>query len=230
MGNPEAMGLDTQTQSTVTHARADMCHPEGAARDEAVPSRLILVVTHGNEVQVILLPPSGEVVLGRGDGADVRISDLSLSRAHARFGCADGSVTVTDLGSRNGTFVRRQAVQQAVLAVGDFVLLGGVVVSVQLVANPRFASHEGVAPGVLPGALTANPEGALSARDPVPEVAARRGHLRSEIRAYEADLIRAALQRSNGNQRRAAELLNLPLRTFERRLAKLRPSSAARSE
>ncbi|HMI91228.1 MAG TPA: FHA domain-containing protein, partial [Polyangiales bacterium] len=116
--------MDTQTQSTVTYARADAGLLAGMARNEAAAIRLILVVAHEGEVQVVPLPPSGEVVVGRGEGADLRIADQGLSRLHARFQCVGGSVTVTDLGSRNGTFVQRQAVQQALLAVGDFALLG----------------------------------------------------------------------------------------------------------
>jgi DNA-binding NtrC family response regulator len=42
--------------------------------------------------------------------------------------------------------------------------------------------------------------------------------LRAILRQQEVSLIKDALQRSNGNQRRAAGLLGLPLRTLERKL------------
>ncbi|HKU36863.1 MAG TPA: sigma 54-interacting transcriptional regulator, partial [Polyangiales bacterium] len=42
--------------------------------------------------------------------------------------------------------------------------------------------------------------------------------LRAQVQAYEAQLIGDALRSSDGNQRRAAGLLRLPLRTFERKL------------
>ena len=45
--------------------------------------------------------------------------------------------------------------------------------------------------------------------------------LRASVQAYETSLIRQALQLSGGNQRRAAELLQLPLRTLERKLRNL---------
>ena len=38
------------------------------------------------------------------------------------------------------------------------------------------------------------------------------------LREHEAKLIREALRSAHGNQRRAAALLELPLRTFERKL------------
>jgi len=45
--------------------------------------------------------------------------------------------------------------------------------------------------------------------------------LRALLRDHEARLIHAALQSTNGNQRQAAELLEVPLRTLERKLATL---------
>lgn len=45
--------------------------------------------------------------------------------------------------------------------------------------------------------------------------------LRALLRDHEARLIHDALQRTGGNQRQAAELLELPLRTLERKLASL---------
>jgi DNA-binding NtrC family response regulator len=46
--------------------------------------------------------------------------------------------------------------------------------------------------------------------------------LKEQLRAVEHEALRRALAQSGGNQRRAAELLGLPLRTFERRLQSLR--------
>jgi DNA-binding NtrC family response regulator len=43
-------------------------------------------------------------------------------------------------------------------------------------------------------------------------------NLRASLQEHEAKLIRDALRVTGGNQRRAAALLKLPLRTFERKL------------
>jgi DNA-binding NtrC family response regulator len=45
--------------------------------------------------------------------------------------------------------------------------------------------------------------------------------LRALLRDHEARLIHEALARTGGNQRQAAELLEVPLRTLERKLASL---------
>ncbi len=70
--------------------------------------------------------PDGETIAGRGDVA-LRITDGYISRSHARFTVTDSGVTVTDLGSANGTFVageRLEANEPAELAVGTAFKLG----------------------------------------------------------------------------------------------------------
>lgn len=71
--------------------------------------------------------PGGEVVLegelrvGRED-ADILVEDPEASRHHAVVARTGGSVTIRDLGSRNGTFVNgKPAVGEVKLAQGDVV-------------------------------------------------------------------------------------------------------------
>ena len=83
------------------------------------------------------LPESGEVVLGRGQTADLRISVTSVSREHALVRTGQ-SLTIEDLGSSNGTRVdgqRLQPGQRAPLSVGRVVELGDVVLVLQDPAN-----------------------------------------------------------------------------------------------
>jgi hypothetical protein len=77
-----------------------------------------------------LPPPESTVVIGRGDEATWVILDEDLSRAHAEVRRGWDGVTVTDLGSKNGTFVGKVKVGSApvelhdgeALALGDVVL------------------------------------------------------------------------------------------------------------
>ncbi len=55
-----------------------------------------------------------------------------------------------------------------------------------------------------------------------PEPASKREPLRSRLKSVAHAEIRGALEQTQGNQRRAAELLGIPLRTFERHLHALR--------
>ena len=67
------------------------------------------------------------VLLGRGTDADVRILDETASRRHARITEADGRVTLTDLGSANGTRLNDERVTKpAALFEGDIISIGGV--------------------------------------------------------------------------------------------------------
>ena len=69
------------------------------------------------------------VVIGRGSNADLRIDDPGVSRRHVEFRVQPGStgatVSVTALGSTNGTTVNGQRVQHAALAEGSVVQIGG---------------------------------------------------------------------------------------------------------
>jgi DNA-binding NtrC family response regulator len=51
------------------------------------------------------LPPSGDVIIGRSETADLRIDDGAVSRQHARLVLDSGIVTLSDLGSQQGTYV-----------------------------------------------------------------------------------------------------------------------------
>lgn len=141
--------METGTQSTVTRA-GDLTHSQLSSAGVLDPDRVVLVVACGDGVKIVPLSAAREIVVGRGEASDVRLSDPSLSRAHARFRCDGARVTVTDLGSRNGTLVRRQAVREAVLHAGDVAVLGCVTVSVQLVPSARLLLAESAK--LVPGA------------------------------------------------------------------------------
>jgi DNA-binding NtrC family response regulator len=74
----------------------------------------------------------------------------------------------------------------------------------------------------LPGALQVSPASSSCGLGPAAETGPAQGVLKEQLRAVEHEALRRALAQCGGNQRRAAELLGLPLRTFERRLQSLR--------
>jgi DNA-binding CsgD family transcriptional regulator len=75
-----------------------------------------------------LLIASAVFVVGRGAYADLQLEDESVSRRHALFRIDDdATLTVEDLGSRNGTYVNdRRIAGRVSLSLGDHVALGSV--------------------------------------------------------------------------------------------------------
>lgn len=68
----------------------------------------------------------GETTIGRDGSCTITVDDALVSRTHASFvRGADGRVSVTDLGSRNGTRVNGVVIKEAtVLTHGDRIRIG----------------------------------------------------------------------------------------------------------
>jgi pSer/pThr/pTyr-binding forkhead associated (FHA) protein len=64
-------------------------------------------VVPGSNVPTIELGAGASTTIGRGQKADVIVDGPSLSRLHARLSMdQDGQISVDDLGSTNGVFVK----------------------------------------------------------------------------------------------------------------------------
>lgn len=72
----------------------------------------------------------GQVVLGSSPGADVRVTDRTVSRLHAELEVTDQGVWVRDLGSLNGTFVQGIRVTGAMVPNGAELQLGSATLNV----------------------------------------------------------------------------------------------------
>ena len=77
----------------------------------------------------------GSTILGRADEADIRFDLPGVSRQHARIDIEHGAITLEDLGSRNGTYLRGERITaRAALADGDEIRLGPVTLTFRLVS------------------------------------------------------------------------------------------------
>ncbi|MFO0625125.1 MAG: sigma 54-interacting transcriptional regulator [Polyangiales bacterium] len=102
---------------------------------------LRLMVVRDEQITYHPLPLRGEVVIGRDPAATVCLPDALLSRAHLRI-TLDALITVADLGSRNGTRVRREPLEPGsvvqirpgnALRPGDLIEAGASMLFVQAV-------------------------------------------------------------------------------------------------
>jgi DNA-binding NtrC family response regulator len=109
---------------------APTVHESRSSSDPARASDgvLHLAVMAPNLFETHALPAGGSVSVGRDDSADVRITDELASRLHARFHIdASGALTVEDLQSSNGTFVRGERIEtgrRLPIQLGEAVTIG----------------------------------------------------------------------------------------------------------
>ena len=147
----------------------------------------LLVIETEEGPQRVVLGRSTKMI-GRDRGADVQLSDRSLSTQHCRIEPAGDGHKVVDLDSRNGTFVNGAAVSQRKLADGDRIRLGRVEMRYlqSSVAEDLFSDLTRVVSRVH---RKLGEEGMLEAANRFSEAASRRGHTGLLVRSEDADAV-----------------------------------------
>lgn len=77
-----------------------------------------------------------QIVIGRDEGARLRIPLPSVSRKHCELSIDDDELVVKDLGSANGTYVNGARVKDRELSPGDLLTVGGVVFVIRIDGYP----------------------------------------------------------------------------------------------
>lgn len=96
---------------------------------------LVRVTAEGETQRVVL--SKDRTVIGRQEGCQLRIPIAGVSRTHCEIAVANGTITVKDLGSSNGTFVNQEKVSQRSVGPGDLLSVGGQVFLVQVNGEPE---------------------------------------------------------------------------------------------
>ncbi|HEY6798290.1 MAG TPA: FHA domain-containing protein [Kineosporiaceae bacterium] len=92
---------------------------------DALPAgSALLVVQRGPNAGARFLLDADRTTAGRHPKSDIFLDDVTVSRKHAEFVRREGHFVVRDVGSLNGTYVRRDRIDQAVLRDGDEVQIG----------------------------------------------------------------------------------------------------------
>jgi DNA-binding NtrC family response regulator len=99
-----------------------LIEPEAVITRQSGRARF-LVVRGPDKGESIVLGP-GPMALGSGVGADVRLSDPTVSRRHLLVTPGEAGVVVRDVGSTNGSFVRGARFQELVLSFGTEIQIG----------------------------------------------------------------------------------------------------------
>lgn len=100
----------------------------------------VLTILSGKLQGKRLTLPEGEIVVGRDETCQIRLSTTEISRFHCKIICRNESVTVKDLGSRNGTIINDVPIhREQSLEPGDVLRVGPV--SFQLVGKKTSPSE-----------------------------------------------------------------------------------------
>jgi pSer/pThr/pTyr-binding forkhead associated (FHA) protein len=109
-------------------------HPEEAETSEDAAEVTLVAVPHGAGVLVVTRGPNvgaryllGEEVVraGRHPESDIFLDDITVSRRHVEIvPGGDGTYSLRDVGSLNGTYVNRERIDETKLSPGDEVQIG----------------------------------------------------------------------------------------------------------
>ena len=92
-------------------------------------------------LQKSIYPLEGSATIGRSSQNDITLSDLSISRAHARVSFQEDTWIIEDLGSSNGVSFAGKRVEKTALTSGDTFRLGEVEVRIVEADSPEEAEH-----------------------------------------------------------------------------------------
>ncbi|GAA2340883.1 FHA domain-containing protein [Streptomyces cuspidosporus] len=119
-------GLEAYDSEVTGQTPLPSLSPEAqAAVDALPPGSALLVVRRGPNSGSRFLLDSDVTTAGRHPQSDIFLDDVTVSRRHVEFRRGqDGSFTVADVGSLNGTYLNREPIDSAILTSGDEVQIG----------------------------------------------------------------------------------------------------------
>lgn len=93
----------------------------------------VVQILQGGALGMAVCARTGSVNIGREGGEMNFPNDLYMSAAHCKVEDAGGKLTLTDVSSRNGTYVRLKVERE--LAHGDYLFIGRKLLRVEITAN-----------------------------------------------------------------------------------------------
>ncbi|EFL42528.1 FHA domain-containing protein [Streptomyces griseoflavus Tu4000] len=119
-------GLEAYDAEVTGQTQVPALSPEAQAAVDALPmGSALLVVRRGPNSGSRFLLDGDLTTAGRHPQSDIFLDDVTVSRRHVEFRRSpDGSFTVADVGSLNGTYVNRERIDQVALSNGDEVQIG----------------------------------------------------------------------------------------------------------
>lgn len=93
------------------------------ATEDGGPSYTLMVRT-GQQAGRSWRVGAGDTRVGRHPYNDIALDHITVSRSHCRISVDDTGLTLTDLGSTNGTYVNGRLVENTTIIPGDELMIG----------------------------------------------------------------------------------------------------------
>jgi transcriptional regulator with PAS, ATPase and Fis domain len=110
-----------------------------AASSKGATLRIVaatLEVQRGPDAGAVARVEAPSFVIGSGESADLRLTDRTVSREHARLTLDPAGLRLRDASSRNGTWILGARVESALLTTDTVLTLGGTSLAVRLDSGP----------------------------------------------------------------------------------------------
>jgi hypothetical protein len=115
----------TGADTTMTFSPEELAEDGGESLEDMGLEGPALVVRSGGGRQGETFHPQGErTTIGRSPDCGIFLDDVTVSRRHAVLSERDGTFTIEDQGSLNGTFLNRKRIESAELENGDELQIG----------------------------------------------------------------------------------------------------------
>jgi hypothetical protein len=120
----EAVGSDTTVTFQTGELETDLEEEVHVAPDELEGNRGLLIVKRGPNAGSKFFLDADVTEIGRHPDSNIFLDDITVSRRHAEIKRGEGSFSLNDVGSLNGTYVNRERVEESVLHSGDEIQVG----------------------------------------------------------------------------------------------------------
>lgn len=115
-GTEETLGFIPPVETEAEEAEVDI--------DQRLERGAVLVVKKGPDAGERFVLLKDETTLGRDPQSDIFLNDITVSRKHAKVDRHASQVTLSDVGSLNGTYVNGELVDERPLHNGDEIQVG----------------------------------------------------------------------------------------------------------
>lgn len=115
----EPAGADTTVAFT-----PEELDDQSPLEDLGMEGPALVVRSGGGRAGEHFVPKADRTTIGRSPDCEIFLDDVTVSRKHAVLVRGEGSFTIEDQGSLNGTFVNKRRIDSSPLSDGDEVQIG----------------------------------------------------------------------------------------------------------